>query len=342
MKSTCLVLSLVVLGTSHLAKADPWNEVNDPAIMDTAYEYNFAKLPLNADLPKKPWAETYWESALGSINIRWNEATPDGFKYALNNRAQVMQMTRDELAELSPSEKWDLYLGHYDYPLHHVIDGIANPHTASWHGMCNGWSMSAVQFDEPQPKDLKNPDGVMIPFGSSDIKGLLSYYAQFEADVKVNYVGGQCHPGLGHLFHDDACADINPGAMHVVLANQLGLKKQAFMMDRDPGPQIWNQPVYGFTSTVTGSAVSKAAQGVQVHTSILYTDELDKSSWTAVGNTPQFTHDTLEMDYILDLDASGNIVGGSYINGSDHPDLFWQPQGPVTFQGDFVQLKNLL
>jgi hypothetical protein len=88
--------------------------------------------------------------------------------------------------------------------------------------------------------------------------------------------------------------------------------------------------------------VSKAAQGVQVHTSILYTDELDKSSWTAVGNTPQFTHDTLEMDYILDLDASGNIVGGSYINGSDHPDLFWQPQGPVTFQGDFVQLKNLL
>ena len=340
-------INLSILGVFTLlcsltnAHADAWNAINDPALMDSNYEYTLSKLPLQAELAKKPWAETYWQTSLGSINLRWNQPHPVGFDYDVNSRDRVLHMSKEELATLSPSEKFDIYRGAYDYPLHKAILKFANPHVASWKGICNGWSMSAVQYNEPTPKEVRNADGVVIPFGSSDIKGLLSYYAQMESGVQVTYVGGQCTK-MGALFGSDACKDMNPGALHVILANQLGLKKQAFMMDRDPGPQIWNQPVYGYTTEMLGSAPSKAAMGVLVKTTIYYTDELDHSQWDAVNNTPKFTSNKMVVNYVLDLDASGKIVGGTYVNKSDHPDLFWLPKSKVEITGDFNLLNTLL
>jgi hypothetical protein len=338
--SLALVLTLGSVSNVALA-SDVWNDANNPAIMDQNFVYNFASLPTEASLATKPWSETYWATAKGSINIRWNQAQPDGFHYALNTREQLMSMSRDQLAALSPTEKLDIYNGNYDYPLHKEVAQIANPNATWWKGLCDGWTMSANQFKEPAPMDVTNADGIVIPFGSSDIKGLLAYYAQFRSGVRQVYVGGQCR-GLTGIFGGSSCSDINPGAMHVILTNQLGLRNQAFAMDRDPGPQIWNQPIFGFKTTVLGSARSDGASGVLVHTTIFYTDELDQSSFTPVGNTSSFASDKVEMEYTLDLDASGNIVGGSYSHNSDHPDLMWKAAGPIVLQGDFAKVNDLL
>jgi hypothetical protein len=342
-KFPLILLAITVLVASN-AHAKAWDDINDPSGLNPAYQYNFSALPLTGNLAVNPWANTYWESALGSINLRWNQPNPQGFNYSLNTLEQLKAMTRDQLATLSPSEKFDIYNGSYDYPLHKEVSGFASPHDASWKGLCDGWSMSSVQYVEPVAKDVTNADGIVIPFGSSDTKALLSYYAQMRSGVKQIYVGGQCTK-LGALFHKEACSDINPGTLHVIMANQLGLMKKAFMVDRDPGSQIWNQPVYGFTTTVVGSAQSdepKAASGVLVHSILYYTDELKNSLWTPVVNTPAFTFDKIEMDYILDLDAAGNIIGGSYQNNSDHPDLAWLPDSQIKIEGDFSNLNNLI
>jgi hypothetical protein len=339
-RTFALVLSLCSL--SAVAHADnSWNAANDPSQMDGRFNYNFNALPTEATLATKPWSETYWATKKGSINIRWNAPGQPGFNYDLNSREQVMSMSREQLAELSPTEKLDILNGNYDYPLNHEVAGVANPRATWWKGLCDGWTMSAIQFKEPQAIDAVNRDGVVVPFGASDIKGLLSYYAQFRSGVGQVYVGGQCR-GLGGIFGGSACSDINPGALHVIMANQLGLRNTAFAVDRDPGVQIWNQAAFGYKTTVMGSAQSDAAQGVLVHTTLYYTDELNNSQWTAANGTSAFAFDKIEMDYTLDLDSNGNIVGGKYVNGSDHPDLVWKSGGQIILQGDFAKVNSLL
>ena len=342
MKTTkTLIPALLALSAGVSAHADAWNDANNPALMNGGYEYRFSQLPLQAELTNKPWSETYWATDKGSINIRWNQVNEDGFDYKLPSRFAIAQMSKEEIATLSPSEKFDIYLGRYDFPIHQDVASFANPHVTWWKGLCDGWSMTAIQFAEPKAVEVTNADGVVIPFGSSDLKGLLAYYAQMISGMEKTYVGEQCS-GIGRFFHNSGCEDINPGALQVILANQIGIKKQAFVIDRDPGKQIWNQPVYGYKTEVRGSAESKAASGILVHTTLYYTDELPKSSMTPVLGTDNFHFDTMEMDYVLDLDYSGRIVGGKYEKNSEHPDLAWMPKGEIKINGDFQKLNDLL
>ena len=57
----------------------------------------------------------------------------------------------------------------------------------AWAGYCHGWAPAANRFEEPLPVTVRNADGVEIPFGSSDVKALLTY---FEAEVvRSSFVG---------------------------------------------------------------------------------------------------------------------------------------------------------
>jgi len=329
------VASFVLSLFTQNAWADHWNAQNDPSIMDPNFIYQLARLPVEAKLDVLPWSETYWPSKQGSINVRWNQENPVGFGYHSPSREEVMSMSKAELAVLSPAEKYDIYMGRYDYPLKAEVSSIATPSARWWSGICDGWSMTALQYKEPRQIEAKNPDGVVVPFGASDIKGLMSYGAARHFEVVSRQVGARC-TGIGSVFNRAACNDINAGALHVVLANQIGLKKQGIVMEIDPGPQIWNQPTYGFKFNIIGSA----ATGVRVQATVYYADELDKPSWTPVVGTDKFQVGKLDLDYILDLDASGNIVGGSYV-GATHPDFVWLPTNHIEFK-DYLDGINKL
>jgi hypothetical protein len=340
-----LVLSVLMLTffATH-AFSDDWNSANDPANFDPHYEYHLQALPLKATLSadRIPWSESYWPRNTGSIDIRWNAIPVTGFDYVSPTRDQVMTMTRDQLAQLSPAEKYDLAMGRYNYPLTtHVAQVNAYRYAKDYEGICDGWSATAVQFKEPKPVDFKNPDGIVIPFGSSDVKAIMAYSAAFYSDLGSIVIGTYCTK-LAQILGSGACQDINPGSYHVILANEIGLKNKAFVADVEPGPQTWNQPIYGFEFTVVGSAVSNSnsPNAVQVHSKMHYTDELDASQWQPVTGTPKFASNVLESDYILEMDASGKITGGSWLNGN-HPDVFWRPSKAVTFTGDFAGLNSI-
>ena len=343
MKLMILFLFLPTFLLSSSAFSDTWDSYNDPAKFDSNYEYRFHALPLTATLPvnQTPWSESYWPRNKGSINLRWNSPTKEGFDYRSPSKSEVMVMSKTELAQLSPAEKFDLARGLYDYPLSSfVAKNNAKQSAKDFEGICDGWTATAIQFHEPKPVEVKNPDGVVIPFGSSDVKGIMAYYASYYQDLGPVLVGRYCMRG-GLSIGTPRCTDINPGAYHVILANEIGLKHKPFASDVDIGHETWNQPVYGFEFEVKGSANSSAPKALLIHAKMHYTDELKQSEWEPVTGTDKFVGAVQETDYILEMDYNDRIIGGSWISTRVHPDLFWKPTNQITFGGDFELLNHI-
>jgi hypothetical protein len=334
---TCPIFSILVLALCPLqiAHATLWDQASDPSTMDSKFEYNLSKLPLYGILSTKPWSGSYWANQKGSINNRWNAPGAPGFHYHLNTKEELKRMSRNQILQLSPSEKYDVYMGRYDYPLHEEVTGWAESTAPYWVGICDGWSVAATQYKEPNFLDATNPDGIVVPFGTSDIAGLMSFSAAAHFNSVTRQVGSQCEQGY-------PCDSINAGSLHIILANQIGMKHEALITQRVHTLEIWNQPTYGFNFEMLGSAESGSADhGVLVHGTLIYTDELDYPSFYPVTRTRQFMEGRMEMDYILDLDVNGNIVGGTYLAGSDHPGFVWKEMSQLTFT-DYMTGVNRL
>jgi hypothetical protein len=143
-------------------------------------------------------------------------------------------------------------------------------------------------------------------------------------------------------------ADVNPGAFHLALAHQLGIKKEMLAMDRYPGDTVWNFPIVAYTSTeVPGKSRTKSAKAapgtvkeVLMSTKVTYSVNDDG----AYPSQPILKNRTYE--YYLELDASGKILGGSWVS-TDHPDYLWHPatlgaEGAKEkmFSGEFSFMKT--
>lgn len=244
-------ISLLTILILPNANAYRWDSENDPARFDPNFQYLLRSLPAQAQLSVTPWSETYWPSNKGSINLRWNQRYPDGFDYDSPDLYDLKRMSRAQIARLAPSEKYDIYMGRYDYPLKNEVERYANP-----------------------------------------------------------------------------------GSMHVVLANQIGIKKQGIVAKIDPGREVWNQPVFGYEFTYWGSTEpTDGVTGVKVKATLIYTDELDYSQWLPVTGTANAQVGRLQMTYILDLDANGNIIGGTWTDRSTHPDYLWMAKNHLEFTG---------
>lgn len=353
MKKTLALLVLV----SHSAVAGKWNDKNDPRNISEDYEYKLTALPLKATLPKHktPWANSFWPRKKGSINYRWNTESPIGFK--LNRPAEyvVRSMSLNELARLSPAEKFDLVQGHYDYPLSKSVEKGSKKTAKDFEGICDGWTASALQFAEPAPVTMKNPDGIVIPFGSSDIKALMSYDVSINMEMgalEADFVGEYCGTPLGRKLGLPGCNDVNPGALHVILANQLGLKQESVAADLDAGRETWNYPLIAYEFQIVGQAPveKEVAEAYVVHAKITYAEddpEGEKApkvfTWNPTVGTPDYQSAVMELDYILELDFSGRIIGGKWLGSSKdrHPDLLWMPKAKIQWTPEFQILNSL-
>ncbi len=338
-----VLLFSVLLG--GLANAAPWDGYNDPHRFGSDYVFSLSQLPLKGEVSatRMPWSESYWPRNKGSINFRWNASPPVGFGYRSPTREEVLKMSEAELSMLSPTEKYDLYRGKYDYPLKNYISSAeANRNAPDWAGICDGWTASAIELREPKPVIRVNPDGVRIPFGASDLKGLISYTAARQ-NLNSIVIGRYCPFGLRLGFAN--CQDINPGAYHVILANEVGIRSNSFPAEIDPGKEAWNQPVRGIEFEILGSAAVSnpefAASAVRIHSKLHYVDELDQSLWDPVTGTAAQKEGIQESDYVLELDGSGAIVGGYWLSKYSHPDVFWRATKGIEFDGDFARLKEL-
>lgn len=306
---------------------------------------NFEVLPLHGDArdQKRFWSGDYWPTKKGSINRRWNATIRIGFNHRSPTLDELRAMTPEKIAELAPSEKYDLLLGRYDYILRKEVSqiGAANEEAEVWEGMVNGWAVASYRHFEPQAKTLKNPDGIDIPFGSEDIKGLLAYYYTYHhAPVAATIAGKPCQKR-------GCIEDVSAATFHLALANSIGIKKKSFLMDLDRTRDVWNHPVVAFETEYRGLADlhERATPGtysiVRLKTTVTYIDEALNQTWAPViGTTNQLETKQL-YQYWLHLDRDNNVIGGEW-KSNERPDYLWTIDEAPAFEGILAGLKDLV
>lgn len=326
---------------------EAWDRNNDPLNLGDGYERKFDALPLSGELAKVPWSDSYWASRKGGIAHRWLSEGPRDFKYSSPSKELLARMSMRERAELSPAEKFDAYLGDYSYPLVKSEWRRVSPEDASWEGLCHGWAAAAIVFDEPQSVLAVNPDGIEIPFGASDLKALILYVQGHVENPEFRMLGARCNlesEGASDAINRPECRDVNAGAFHVVLSNQLGLRRQGFVFDVQRDLQVWNQPVYKFESVKleerapSPGAAPDAVREIVMESRVGYVNEVS-ARWLPLGAESSESQYEVVYKYALEIDAKGQIVGGEW-DGWKRPDFLWvQEKAPL--QGRFAPLKEL-
>lgn len=382
MKIQLITGLLLITSLSAYASGEKraWDRDNNPRKMGYDYitrtydyEVKFEELPESGSLSTTPWSGDYWPTFKGGITYRWNQngstQTKAGYKLDKN----VEQLSLEELKKLSPSEKYDLFLGRTDFPLTSyerertkVLKTIpgnpefdANYKIPTWEGLCHAWAPATILFENPKAVTLTGANGIEIPFGASDIKALLTYHLHHN-NAKTQFLGGRCNIDLADLKRqlnkgeitkaeydrvagEGACEDTNAGAFHIVLTNQIALKNKGFIADVTRDLEVWNQAVHGYDTRilkVKEGASKRAAKGtvkeITVATKMYYTVEI-AHSWgetSAVNST--FVK---EYRYTLELNKKGNIIGGEWIT-EDRPDFLWNQELPQ-WDGFFAPLEDV-
>ena len=345
-----MFLFLITLLTlpSQPAFADrKWDDANDPGNFDHTYIKDFNRLPLSGEMDqhtKRGWADSYWPNVRGSIGDRWQV---NGFKFKDSkppSSDELNNMTQAEIDLLSPAEKFDLVRGKFDFPLVTSIKKKFKEHDEDWRGICNGWTHSSLHYAEPNPIVYVDPNTQRkIPFGSSDIKGLLAYYYAKRDNSSAKFIGRSCRI-ISKLFLniDGSCTDVHPASFHIMMANEMGIKHQGFAADRDPGVQVWNQPFVKFeskiddikTSDLSENATEGTRKEVYITSTLTFANELyntdnpqqEDSIHVAPSYTPVLAtqkYRTIEYKYILELNYRDEIIGGEWISWL-RPDLIWK------------------
>jgi hypothetical protein len=344
---SALPVLLLALSTFAQEQKEAWPAHSNPRIASENLTYEFHKMPLSGshDIPHTGWSDDYWPTHRGSINRRWNAPGEPGFNLVQPTREQALGMTYEQLAELAPSEKFDLLRARYDYPLVKSVAKTAKPTAKDWAGICNGWAPASLNLKEPHPVVMTNADGIKIPFGSSDVKAILSYYYAYYVDSPTRQIGLRCFLPRGIRVFGRGCGDdLNAGAFHVIITNKLGIEKRGFLADVDRFREVWNQPITSFKSEIlmTRPASSEAARNAVteavIKTDLYYGSEIDPQ-WQPVLYTPAQLFDKLELKYTVELDAQGKVVGGEWLSDS-RPDFIWF-RDKAPFTGEFAMLGDL-
>ena len=381
-------------------KADGFDYKNDPKRMSQHLTYTLSKLPKKGwrDTPvwkstypeavgkaATVWADTYWPTSEGSHNNRWQGPTtksplekydaafnsapgckdyPTAF-YGAGAKAQW-----DKYYQCAgPAAKWQVQEFQGGGDMHDGIDNDADGKIdeygkdsidgiQGWWGTCHAWTPASQLIPEPQHAVTMN--GVVFEVG--DIKALAQNVFDQTSAVML---GGRCNAqDITHDVHgsaNDDCADVNPGALHVVMTNFLGLSNLALVEDRTANYQVWNQPVVGYEITkqdlVTATAANKCVGGTgstwtyntkakklyDVAMTVSYVVEGSPST-TPIGYKDNVSTD--DYHYILEVGSTGKVIGGRFCTDSEnaHVDFLWSPTGsfnPSNPSVDVEKVKSL-
>jgi hypothetical protein len=339
--------------------------VYKPELLRSYYESHFAKLPLAGHLATIPWASTYWPSKVGGIAAFWNLTADEEKELRGSNamaahpltfkkftEAEIRSMSLAQLARLSPAHKYEIYAGNFDFLSVNWERQRTSIETNDWEGLCDGWASAALNFAAPKPVVLRGKTGIMVPFGASDIEALLIYYqskiyrdnkkTRAKASTWRKVAAGQrCREDL-KKFPERAvspeCKGINAGSFHIILANRIGLNQQGVVIDVTRGEEVWNQPVYGYSSKtvkkdapIYNTAAPNTAQIIEQETVLEYVQE-SEAHWDNLGAKNADYLVKITYRYNLELDAQGNIIGGEWISW-DRPDYMSHRLRPPTFDG---------
>ena len=297
-------------------------------IWNQEFVVNLAALPKSGTVPneKIPYSGFWYPYSHGGTGIEWDSGGSALEKYDQVFNGGTMTATQWE-------EK----------------NHNAGNARADWDGHCNGWSGAAQRHKEPAHEVKRNG----VTFKPRDIKALLT---EVYMSAKTGNLGGErCNSSSfsGPSGRSDptvmgVCEDSNPGEMHVVVANWIGRAQHTVIMDRSVGVEVWNSPTYKYSYTSQDVSRETAMTKIIGSSGSTYRFNSLAQSFALVAMTLTYTKSsTNEPDtsthesesqtyqYILELDISGNILGGEWTQESQsvHPDFFWLALEPSTPSG---------
>jgi hypothetical protein len=171
--------------------------------------------------------------------------------------------------------------------------------TPGWHGHCNGWTAASIRHAEPQRSVVRNG----VTFTPADIKGLLAEVYMYSS---AEFLGG-----LDRV--------VNPGLLHVIIANWVGRGSHPIGMDATIGKEVWNYPIYSFSS----SSAKRGENRVEVRMNVGYMRSTNREYQQSPRNGA-----VKSFHYTLHLNEDGKIVGGEYFRDSAQIDMLWAPLHP--------------
>jgi Transglutaminase elicitor len=173
--------------------------------------------------------------------------------------------------------------------------------TPGWYGHCNGWTAASIRHAEPQHSVVRNG----VTFTPADIKGLLAEVYMYS---ESEFLGGV----------DPA---INPGTLHLTLANWLGRGSHPVGMETAVGEVVINYPIYAYKTKINRLSPRQADVQMTISYAVNIGREQDKG--------PTDHHKTMFFHYVLDLDEAGSITGGRFAGDSAQIDMLWTPLQPA-------------
>jgi len=196
-----------------------------------------------------------------------------------------------------------------------------DPKANSWEGLCDAWSLAAVLSPEPKHPVTVSVGGVNVEFSVADLKALLLMTYEAVDDSEVKYYG-QKFTGNSEGW---VYIDVFPEQFHRLLEVELFGNKRPFILDHDPGVEVWTNPV--FKANYAISAMPNQPNAVFVRTWV-YAAEVSLETDKNFVGTREVVR---EYDYVLtgDITPDNTLVvnSGYWVAGpdgvdsrKDHPD----------------------
>ncbi|KND01566.1 uncharacterized protein SPPG_03366 [Spizellomyces punctatus DAOM BR117] len=342
---------------------DPATEIPSLTYLETAFgkfERKFDALPKSGEAPQLPWTSTYWPSTYDGINYRWKspEIGSPVEKYAIAFNISSRALGNLVSKQQGIDAPWHTKQCVGDFSCASGDRCVSRRGSdvklcvADWEGICDGWTAASIMMPEPRCAVTFNG----VKFNVADLKGLMSAF--FASDSGTHYysmsMSGRCNvynPNTDRngYYSDPNCGDATAGMFHIFITNMLGRLQKPFAFDRETTGQVWNQPVHGYQIIKTQNLARFFAQtrlgfnykldpsavkfvyvelAVKWISEVEYFDEMNlnyRDNMAALQKTLK----TTSYEYVLELNAAGEIIGGGWVNASKNrqPDFMWVPTG---------------
>lgn len=373
-------------------------------LLDYNYQDVLTSLPSYGIADNKPWSGYYWAYRYGLLSARYSSDNKNSM--CLISNGQIVQwltygqsvysysqpqedysVKKQATKEVyqnyvnsyySSAEKIDLLFGDADFSMTNWMKQqgykyLTDNDVPSWLGICNGWAPAS--YLEPRVKKAVTltayNNSTQIDFLPDDMEAYASlFFAMTNYDIKL--VGSRCSD-----VNDPYCVLMNAGVFAIVIANQIGVRKQNCIFEPKVDSEIWNFPAYSYTFQFYNAKNRKTRSYTYTLTKDLLLTQYDlKTIYNPIitkalkSSTARYTqyytglrlcvyyvgedypyHDSTSFDdttgqtcydMILAL-ATGNKIIDGFWDQADIPTYIWTPINPNTIKGaydDYVSSFN--
>lgn len=321
---------------------------------------------------EKTWSSTFFPTWFGGDAGRWMDGAPAlawrtlvGFHAPKEGDARDLAARSakgdpdaiQKIFRLSPTEKIDIALGHYDFPVTEQALAVTHnrrPRPRYWSGRCNGIASASIAVPEPfRDVDVIAKDGARVRFHPNDVKSLLA--VAYDDSQSKAIVGGVC---TTIAFDAGAACSIDPAVLMVVIANRIGIAHASFLVDalptiakqyyavasarlhvdepRDPQDTPIDPSVRARVAHVAGAEIDLVLSSTTLPLGAGNVQDPtmnDATYYKRVGLVPVPMHYTATIG----LDATGDLVGGMWTgNPADGPDDVLIASGGPALTGEML------